>query len=193
MLRRACLGALRSTAACTSGVGSPMHTANASYKHSLLYFRRHSIEPRASCKLPTSRRSLKKIQHTALLHSCRASVSTPIVRDITGNDQKHVAKFVHSLSEEQAAAALAGDGHLRYKLLPFQQSSVCAQYSATMHHLCTLTKSPCLSFMPTVIPCTGPFCFAIAHANMQNMKSVNMHAKTPSSTPFRSFMSAAGS
>ena len=34
----------------------------------------------------------------------------------TYKEQEAVQKFAHSLSEEQAAAALAGDGHLRYSM-----------------------------------------------------------------------------
>lgn len=65
---------------------------------------------RATCKLPISRRS----QHLpVLLRNCRAFASTNTAGDTIHSDQETVSKFVHSLSEEQAAAALAGDGHLR--------------------------------------------------------------------------------
>ena len=65
---------------------------------------------RATCKLPISRKS----QHIAvLLRNCRAFTSTITVGGTTHSDQEKGSKFVHSLSEEQAAAALAGDGHLR--------------------------------------------------------------------------------
>ena len=65
---------------------------------------------RAACKLPISRNT----QHTpVLLRNCRAFTSTTTVGNTTHSDQEKVSNFVHSLSEEQAAAALAGDGHLR--------------------------------------------------------------------------------
>ncbi|KAL3143319.1 hypothetical protein ABBQ38_002158 [Trebouxia sp. C0009 RCD-2024] len=112
MLTRACLGALRCTPACMSGIGLAKHSGFVigSYPHSLFYFRRRFSGLRATCKLPASSSG----SHTPLLlRTCSASASTATVRDATRTEQNNVTKFVHSLSEEQAAAALAGDGHLR--------------------------------------------------------------------------------
>lgn len=120
MLTRACLGALRCTPACMSGIGLAKHSGFVigSYPHSLFYFRRRFSGLRATCKLPASSSG----SHTPLLlRTCSASASTATVRDATRTEQNNVTKFVHSLSEEQAAAALAGDGHLRYPSLSFSK------------------------------------------------------------------------
>ncbi|KAL3133778.1 hypothetical protein ABBQ32_008258 [Trebouxia sp. C0010 RCD-2024] len=112
MLTRACLGALRCTPACMSGIGLAKHSGfvSGSYPHSPPYFRRPFSGLRATCKLPTSRSG----PHVPLLlHTCSASACTATVRDATHNEQNNANKFVHNLSKEQAAAALAGDGHLR--------------------------------------------------------------------------------
>lgn len=74
-------------------------------------FRQHLPGLTATCKLPIN----TQIQHiSVLLGKCRAFASTTTEGNTTHSDQEKVSKFVHSLSEEQAAAALAGDGHLRY-------------------------------------------------------------------------------
>ena len=113
MLSRACLRAFHtcfhSTAAYLEGLGL-MHSGPVTRSHtrSAPYPWRQVFGLRPTCKLPISR----KPQHNPV--SCRAFASTPTVGDTTHSDQKKLSKFVHNLSEEQAAAALAGDGHLRY-------------------------------------------------------------------------------
>lgn len=61
------------------------------------------------CSLLHKRTALYHVTH-ASYHRCLAASSHS---KATCQDQEAVQQFTHSLSEEQAAAALAGDGHLR--------------------------------------------------------------------------------
>ena len=120
MLIRTCLRALRCTPACT-GLTRHSRFLTGSYSHTLPYFRRPFSGLRTTCKFPTSRSGSNT---PLLLRNCRAFASTASVRDATHSEQNTVNKFVHSLSEEQAAAALAGDGHLRYPSLSVSSNLV---------------------------------------------------------------------
>lgn len=61
----------------------------------------------------------------------------------TYKEQEAVQKFTHSLSEEQAAAALAGDGHLRYSMTSIhipEEFKMRVQQSMTA----VVSQQPCL-------------------------------------------------
>lgn len=64
----------------------------------------------SNCSLLHKRPALYHVTH-ASYHRCLAATSQ---NKATCQDQEAVQQFTHSLSVEQAAAALAGDGHLRY-------------------------------------------------------------------------------
>ena len=68
----------------------------------------------SSGSLLHKRPALYHVTH-ANYHCCLAATSHS---QATCQDQEAAQRFTHSLSEEQAAAALAGDGHLRYNQAP---------------------------------------------------------------------------
>lgn len=136
MLRRACLGALRSTPACMSGIGLSMHSGMlaGSCTHSLPYFRRRYSGLPLTCKLPVRRIGRNT---PILLRTCSAFAYTTTAGDATRNEQHNVTKFVHNLSQEQAAAALAGDGHLRYTSVLVKQFVYFHCEPVSVHPFCT--------------------------------------------------------
>jgi len=68
----------------------------------------------SNCSLLHKRPALYHVTH-ASFHRCLAATSQS---QAACQDQEAAQQFTHSLSEEQAAAALAGDGHLRYNQAP---------------------------------------------------------------------------
>lgn len=68
----------------------------------------------SNCSLLHKRPALYHVTH-ASYHRCLAATSQS---KATCQNQEAVQRFTHSLSEEQAAAALAGNGHLRYNQAP---------------------------------------------------------------------------
>ncbi len=118
MLTRACLVLTQRAAAVLGVVSMPSSlrlSCNSSVSHSQLINLRRHILP--SCT-SLSRRTAFRHSAPAVCRSglrCFAVASASVA---TYPKQEAAQNFTHSLSEEQAAAALAGDGHLRYPLKP---------------------------------------------------------------------------
>ena len=82
--------------------------ASGSQTRSLLQTLRPCIQLRPVLRLAYGRKGICK---QVAMDTCSAPAAYP--ESLLHKDQKSVHKIRHNLSDEQAAAALAGDGHLR--------------------------------------------------------------------------------
>ena len=133
----------------------------------------------SSGSLLHKRPALYHVTH-ANYHCCLAATSHS---QATCQDQEAAQRFTHSLSEEQAAAALAGDGHLRYNQAPGDRTgrltthldspTACA-IAAHLYNACA-DCSTGLSSPADISPCTTPTATSVLACLYMSDRHVYMH------------------